>query len=75
MEGRLSGCKEPVKPLELINGLGKGRSRVRGDLGGRGGGREAEVEAEAGGEVCGRRAGGSRWGEAGEWDKGGREGG
>ena len=32
---RVSGCKEPVRPFELIRGLGKGRSRMRGDLGGR----------------------------------------
>lgn len=39
--GRRGGCKEPVKPFELMRGLGKGRSRMRGDLGGSGG--EAEV--------------------------------
>jgi len=41
--GSLGGCKEPVKPFELTRGLGKGRSRVRGDLGGRcGGGRRGK---------------------------------
>ena len=39
--GSRGGCKEPAKPFELIRGLGKGRSRMRGDLGGSGG--EAEV--------------------------------
>ena len=67
MGGRLSGCKEPVKPFELIKGLGKGRSRMRADLGGSGGG--WGTEAEAGAEVdvmgCGMIAGG-RGGEAGE---------
>ena len=44
--GRRGGCKEPVKPFELIRGLSKGRSRMRGDLGGRGG--EAEVGGAGG---------------------------
>ena len=68
MGASLGEFKEPVKPFELIRGLGKGRSRMRGDLGGWGGARETgaeeeveaeeEIEEEAEVEGCGMRTGG-----------------